>query len=356
MCPESTPVFDSAGNLYFGCHDACVYSVSARGELRWRYPTGAKVYSSPTLVDDRFLLIGSGDGQLRCLTLDGKALWSYDLRDLAPLGGLLARGLHRARARWQRPYYHAKLTCRCWSSPNVDAAGTVYMTAFGAGVHALRAEDGEPLWVHELGGPGNHLAGVALDASGRIYAAAQRGRLTCLTPRGEAIWSLTPPSGFDAWGNPSLDEERRRVYFPLSRRDREGRVLGATLDGELSWATDLPGGLLGSAAIQPSGQLLVASLNGRLYRLDASTGQVVGESVLGHAERGLWTTSAITACGHILITSKASWEAGAVHCLSAEGEPVWKYELGKALSTPVIDASGRLYVGTWDGEMVCLQT
>jgi outer membrane protein assembly factor BamB len=70
----------------------------------------------------------------------------------------------------------------------------------------------------------------------------------------------------------------------------------------------------------------------------------------------LWTTSAITACGHILITSKASWEAGAVHCLSAEGEPVWKYELGKALSTPVIDASGRLYVGTWDGEMVCLQT
>jgi len=356
MCPESTPVFDSAGNLYFGCHDACVYSVSASGELRWRRPCGRKVYSSPTLVDDRLILIAGGDGELRCLDRDGKSIWSHDVCDLGALGSAPRRALFRLRARLRRPYYHARLDTRCWSSPNVDAAGTVYITGYGVGLHALRAEDGELLWVHPLGGPGNHLTGVALDGAGRIYAAAQRDRLTCITRDGNALWSIRPPAGFDAWGNPSLDEAGGSVYFPLSRRDREGRIVAATLDGEQRWQLALPGGLLGSVAIHPSGGLLVASLNGRLYHLDSNTGRVLWETLLGHAERGLWTTPAIDAHGRILITAKESWERGALHCLSADGEPIWKVDLAKALSTPVIDACGRIYVGTWSGEMLCLQT
>jgi outer membrane protein assembly factor BamB len=356
MCPESTPVFDGEGNLYFGCHDACIYSVTASGELRWRRPTGNKVYSSPTIVDDRLILIASGTGELRCLDREGSLVWSHDLCDLTPLGVGPRRVLHRLRARLQRPYYHAKLTTRCWASPNVDARGNVYITGFGIGLHALRAEDGELLWVHPLGGPGNHLSGVAIDSTGRIYAAAQRDRLTCIDRDGNAIWSRRAPSGFDAWGNPSLDETRRSAYFTLSRRDREGRVVATELRGDLRWEARLPGGVLGSAAVHPDGQLLVASLNGRLYRLDASSGEILGDPLLGHAERGMWTTPAIDAKGRILVSTKTSWKHGALHCLSAEGEPIWKVDLGKALSTPVVDARGRIYVGTWDGEMVCLQS
>ena len=42
-------IFDSEGNLYFGCHDGAFYSLGPSGKLRWCSLTGQKIYSSPSI-------------------------------------------------------------------------------------------------------------------------------------------------------------------------------------------------------------------------------------------------------------------------------------------------------------------
>ena len=81
--PESTPAFDDEGNLYFGSHDCCFYSVDRDGKLRWMYKVGnQKVYSSPAISEGK-VVVASGDGRLFCFALDGQLQWIYDICDLA---------------------------------------------------------------------------------------------------------------------------------------------------------------------------------------------------------------------------------------------------------------------------------
>ena len=61
---HGSPVEDKDGNLYFGSQDNAVYSLTARGELRWKVGTGGDIDAPVVLVSDGVLLAASDDGKL----------------------------------------------------------------------------------------------------------------------------------------------------------------------------------------------------------------------------------------------------------------------------------------------------
>ena len=355
---ESAPAFDDEGHIYFGAHDGCFYSLDPSGRLRWMFKTGAKIYSSPAIRDGR-IFFASGDGYLFCFGNDGTKVWVYNICDyFSRIRNKIVRKVLQFKTNITA--YDAQRKKRwltkCWSSPNLDDSGTVYITGYGLGLHAVNAEDGRLLWTFDLGSPRHHLSGVAMNEHGQIFVASQRRFLHCLSRNGDRKWSFDSRLCYDTWGNPSIDIENEVVCFPMTRKEKEGCLVALDYRGRARWRTDIPGGLRGSAAISYQDYLVIGSLNGRLYFIGRKNGQILREIQLTTAQRGLWTTPSIDPAGYIFVTTKDSRYSGSLCCLAVDGEVEWRIPIGKALSTPVVGRGGRVYVGSWDGKFLCYQT
>lgn len=59
-----------AGNVYCGCCDGNLYSISKRGEINWTFNTTKPIYTSPSLPETiPVVLFGSHDGYVSFLLL-----------------------------------------------------------------------------------------------------------------------------------------------------------------------------------------------------------------------------------------------------------------------------------------------
>lgn len=355
---ESTPAFDKDNNMYFGSHDNCFYSLDPEGNLRWMFKLGHKIYSSPLIIDYK-IYFASGDGLLFCFNLNGNLLWVYNICDFfGNIKNPFARKFQLLRSLLKSYDYDRKKrwTMKCWSSPNTDSKGIIYITGYGLGLHAVRGHDGKRLWAFDLGSPRNHLSGVALNEFDEIFVASQRRNLYCLRSNGTIKWHVDTKLNYDLWGNPSVDTENQTVYFPLGCRESKGKILALDYKGNLKWKMDIQGAVRGSVAISYNEYVVVCSLSGKLYLLNKKNGTVLKSIILSNAERALWTTPSIDKKGNIFVTTKDNRYSGTLYCFDDNAKIIWRYQIGKALSTPVIDQYGRLYVGSWKGEFYCIET
>lgn len=356
---ESTPCFDHKGNIYFGSHDGCIYSVNPVGELRWMFKTNNKVYSSPYFFDNQYVLVGCGDGFLRNFNLDGRLFWSYDIsqgyRSLRNPGVFAERVINKyfthimnARLLWNT---------YCWSSPNVDE-DIVYITGYGTGLHAIHIPSGKLVWKFALQGTlKHHLAGVSIDNAGNIYTCSQQGHIYCIKRSGEMLWTAKLQKGYDTWGSPSIDPESGLVYVNASRNESHTIMYCFKPNGKLLWKRSIETAVRGSAAISYENYIVFCGFNGHVYFLDKRQGSVIYNNKLSSAERALWTTPSIDPSGRILFTSKDSNMEGSIICLGKNGDEIWRIkDFGKSLSTPVVDREGYLYAGSWKGNLSCYMT
>lgn len=355
---ESSPVFDKDMNSYFGAHDGCFYSLNRTGTLRWMFKTRDKIYSSPALFDEK-VVVCSGDGHCFCFGLDGSLLWTYDVAGYFKNSG---RNLHKRISlaytkSVAKDHVRGKpWKTRCWSSACISENGIVYITAYGLGLHAIDIESGNPIWRYDLGSPRNHLSGVALNEQGDIFVASQRRYLHSVSAKGERRWRIEVTPGYDTWGNPSIDCEEGTVYFPISRQEIDGYVVATDYSGTVKWKARIKGGVRGSVAVSRNNFVLVGGLDGRLYFLEKHSGNVIRAPKYSDAERGLWTTPSIDPSNNIFLTVKETRTSGSLYCIDESGETIWKYNTGKTLSTPVIDAEAKIYLGSWTGEFLCVQS
>lgn len=74
----SMPVLSKDRKLvYIGSTDGCLYALDIeKGNVQWRYDTGAAVIASPVNADNR-ILIASTNGSLHALTPNGSKIWEY---------------------------------------------------------------------------------------------------------------------------------------------------------------------------------------------------------------------------------------------------------------------------------------
>ena len=168
----------------------------------WEFPTGSKIWSSPTVADD-VVYIGSQDHKVYAINVDdGAEIWSFTT------GGAVV------------------------ASPLVED-GRLYVGAFDNIFYALNATTGEEVWRFE--GADNWFWGRALIVGDIVYVASLDGNLYALDKNtGEELWTLetdgpivgSPAVVFDMLAVPSDDGRIRLVKLT------DGIEVGACNIGE----------------------------------------------------------------------------------------------------------------------------
>jgi len=233
------------GVAYFGSNDHNVYAVNiGTGTLLWNYSTGYSVYSSPAVVNG-VVYVGSGDGNVYALNAaTGEKIWSSSISSV----------------------YH---------SPLAVAKGMVYVCSleqYEYVAYALDAETGALKRRRKVGGINEGGACSPAVDGGRVYVGGT-GISAYATNTGALVWnypSLVLDSGL-AVGNGA-------VYAGCD--DGYVYALDAS-SGVLLWAFSAAGYLDSTPAVangvvyigvHPNGPGDISDVNRHLYALDATTG------------------------------------------------------------------------------------
>jgi outer membrane protein assembly factor BamB len=151
--------------LVVGSIDNAVYALEGRsGDVRWKFETGGQVWSSPSFNGNE-IFIGSDDGFLYCLDIDGKLLWKTRLngkvRSSSPClsfdeeyqllfigtynGGLFCLNQSTGKIRWSK-----QITKPVMASPATINDKAFFATSNNS-VYCFQVKDGSVVWNFETG-------------------------------------------------------------------------------------------------------------------------------------------------------------------------------------------------------------
>lgn len=71
-------VIGSDGTVYFGTAESNLCATSASGEIKWQFPVGALIATSPALANDGTIYCITEAGRLHAVSADGMSLWEFD--------------------------------------------------------------------------------------------------------------------------------------------------------------------------------------------------------------------------------------------------------------------------------------
>lgn len=352
---ESTVALDEKGNLYFGSHSGNFYSLRPNGDIRWVFTTKKKIYSSPLLYDDKVFFVG-GDGVLYGLNPDyGTVVWKIELSKSLKLN----RTKKTLSLFNHLPYTldskrKKNITYKSWASPNYYK-GKIYATGFGKGMYCYDLH-GNLQWEYDLGFPRYQLTGVAIDNSGNIFCPSRKGYLYSFSEHGKVNWKRFIMRNGEPWGNPSICNITGNVFFSYSKQERAGSVFCYSSDGELIWSKKI-GAIRGAMAINCNGtEVYCCNLDGYIFKINASNGELILKKQITKCARGLWITPTIDAEENILLATKDSTNTGRVLKMDRNFNIIWSFKTSKVLSVPVILSNGDILFGSWDGYYYSLKT
>ncbi|MGA1866591.1 MAG: PQQ-binding-like beta-propeller repeat protein [Thermoplasmatota archaeon] len=263
---HSTPTLDSAGNIYFGCHDGCLYSLDSMGITNWKKTLDAPVTGTPVVTND-VVYIGTHSGNLYCLDHKGEVLWNYTTE--------------------------GSIT----SSPTLYGQGRVLVTSNDRYLYCIEA-DGELDWRYFLGGKSDSTPAVGVE--GGIFVTSDDEQLHSVNSLGSMVWRYSisdtgwaSPSSYTSYqavvGTSSGYVHRVGMYgrpewkYSVSSRittslivSNDGFVIFGTQDGHVicmdhsgsvAWKEELESTITTTPAIDRDGNVYVGDSDGRIYKL-----------------------------------------------------------------------------------------
>jgi outer membrane protein assembly factor BamB len=180
----SSPAVDDTGVIYFGCRNFCLYALRPDGTKYWRYPTGERIDSSPTIAaDGSAIYIGSNDNSLHAVLPNGSNMW------VCPTGD--------------------KIVATPALSPE---DGTVYVGSMDDNFYAVDPADGSVKWSRPTGG--DILGNAAVDGLGNVYVGSSDSKLYAYDKNGGLIW-IFPVPGAALMGSVALGVDGS-IFIPSS--------------------------------------------------------------------------------------------------------------------------------------------
>lgn len=284
------PVIDQIGNVYFGCTDGTLYSVSPEGELLWHYEVPGTEMQCPTVVDNVIYDAACNQelgGPWFALNRDGTLKWNITLPEdafmsspIAGSGGLVLLSaqdhVYAASAdgalQWDSWAHDGRLDLIC---PAVALDGAIRIGSYGdpaASLYALNAT-GAQQWVYTPAAEGClQTYGPAIGADGTAYTCANQ-KLYALNPDGSVKWIYTSPQWLIEWA-PALAADGT-IYIKCGY----GIINAVNPDGTSKWEFQTEGETCGTPAVDAEGTVYFCSSDRYLYCVDAS-GQLKWKQLL----------------------------------------------------------------------------
>jgi outer membrane protein assembly factor BamB len=304
----ASPVLSSEGYVVFAGIDGMVHALDREGIERWAFAAPHEVFATPAVWGSTVLLAhggarGGGGAALVALEGRGRALWSQAMpEDLD-------------------------------ASPTVGPDGTLYLAA--RGVTALRP-DGTVRWRASTAG---HVLGApALSRDGAtVYVADLSGELAFVRARDGEV-ERRVRVGAAVYGAPLVIEDGAIV---VGARDGHVRAFGP--DGAVRWDFATRDEIRSSPALGLDGTVIVGSDDGGIYGVRASDGTQAWRVATSGRVRA---SARIDADGYVFIGS----EDDVLYALDPRGAVAWTVTLGADIdSSALLLPWGGLAVGCDDG-------
>lgn len=213
------------------------------GTLKWAFPTGGKVSSSPALSKDGIIYVGSEDGKVYAINPDGTKKWEFSTT------GSITR------------------------SPMISDKGIIYISSADGKLYAINP-NGTSKWVVEFGEE-NYIENYALGRYQTIYLSLIKSIRNCylyaIDPSGKAKLLQTLEeinggpaigpdgtvylSGWESWTSRIFafySYGSRKWDFPMSPYSKVDEPVAVARDGTIYAATSSWGGHM-LYAINPTG-------------------------------------------------------------------------------------------------------
>lgn len=285
--------------------------------LRWVYPTGGPIRSSPVVADGR-VFIGSDDGHIHAVALrDGKRLWRHTLYDGSRPGPVEA--------------------------PPLIAADTVYIGSADGTLYALSAENGSERWRYHADDRIVGSANTAELPDGRpvILVGSYDNDLHCVDAAlGSGLWRAS--TGYYVNAAPTIHGDQ--VVFGGC----DGKLhIVALADGSSVTQVELDNPIAASVAVA-DGVGYIGHYADEMVAVDLSAGEIIWRYTQRRA--AIFSSAAVDE-NHVVFGARDQQ----VHCVRrADGQSVWTFTTrAKVDSSPVI-AGNRVIVGSDDGRLYVL--
>jgi outer membrane protein assembly factor BamB len=256
--------------------------------VKWRTNIGGGCFASASVVDGKLYTAdtGSANGKLHALdAATGQGLWTFP-SDALPgdhawtsppvANGVVYFGVNRPipvvyavnATSGQEIWHHTGPVANIVSSPALEN-GRIYVAFTDGTIRALDATNGHPIW--SVTHPGGAYSSPAI-ADGRLYIAIHNSGLLALDANtGSQLW-LVPMPG-PQWSSPAVDNGR---VFVGSRDDHKLYAFDA-VTGNALWTVTTSDWVQTSPAVA-NGVVYIANNSGNVYAFNAETGGVVWQS------------------------------------------------------------------------------
>jgi eukaryotic-like serine/threonine-protein kinase len=224
--------------IVVGSINNAVYALEGySGNIRWKLETGGEVWSSPSYNGNE-IFIGSDDGFVYCLDIDGKLLWKTKLN---------------GKIRSSSP---------CLSFDE-DQRPSVFIGTYNGGMFCLNQSTGMIRWSKQITKP--VMASPAIIKDKAFFAASDK-RIYCFQVKdGSSIWHFE--TGDKIWSSPSISEYDGVMFFG----SLDSHIYGIDIhSGRQTWKFPTMNMVDSSAAIASS-MMFIGSRDGLLYVFGSET-------------------------------------------------------------------------------------
>lgn len=223
-------------------------------EFRWSCPLNRGEYSAPKstpVIQEQVLYVGSDTGVFTALSLDGKEIWSYKVRDTE-------RGIH--------------------STPLLSE-GRVVFGSYDGYLTCLDSQTSELIWETRLGqwigSSPVYSANKKIIFIGIEYGESGGSLIAVESDKGNTLWEL--PTQDYVHSTPCFDPLTNRVM--VGANDGVLRCADAE-SGKLVWSFQTGGEIKAQATTDTDGLCFFGSFDGFLYAVSTCDGQLIWKKKL----------------------------------------------------------------------------
>ncbi|MGF1586721.1 MAG: PQQ-binding-like beta-propeller repeat protein [Bacteroidales bacterium] len=317
----------------------------------WTFEIGDEIKSSPVISNSR-IIIGSGDGYVYCLDMQGKLLWKFDsgntieapalIHNQKVYIGNLGGSLYSLEISTGNVVWEYTTDNQIMATPNIWSDGKTELLLIGSYdyyLHAVNPKDGSMVWKYELF---NYLnAAVAIENDKAIFGGCD-GLLHIVDIRtgkpGEAMEIASYVAG-------SASLENGRAYVG----DYDGRFTAADyINGKILWTWEdkernLP--FIASPSIFEN-KVIIGNRDRFVYCYNKTTGEVLWRTNTGSRV----DASTLTDGKRVLVANMR----GDILLLDINtGNRQWSFETGSPISGSPAISEGKIIIGTNDGTIWC---
>lgn len=299
----SSPVIGADGTIYIGSDDGCIYALTQDGKEKWRHITDGSIHATPLVVDGMGIYCGSEDKHLYALDMNGSLLWKFKTGDyvyssvcMGPDGTLYVGSQDNnlyavhpdGREKWR---FTTK--GRINSSPAMSPLGMIYFGSWDRHIYALDT-NGKLKWKHKTDGAVD--CSPAVDGAGYIYFGSEDTFLYALEPMGSLKWKFKSRDPITS--SPALDKEGS-IYMG----SQDNYLYCLSFDGAVKWRAKTGHLIRSSPSIDGQGNVYVGSDDFSLYAFSPTGTNLWKFKTIGAIE----SSPCITDSGMLLFGSNDGW-------------------------------------------------